>query len=389
MNIKKNAKGKWETRLSLGTDASGKRVQKYLSANTKQELRAKISEFEQAYANGEISARTVGKQRKYSISMLLEEYYAIHTPSLSLNTQRNYQSLLNCVTKHLGSYDINRISALDIEKYLRHLEREKDMKTSSINLRIVLFRAAFEYARQSGYTKNDAPLYVKRRKEKKDKRKLWDVDQLIHFLETAREYSPYWITFVLLAMSGARRNEIKALTWDCVDLDQGLIRIDKSISQLTATQKKQMGTDKTHHFTMPKTKRTRDIYLDEATIGEIKRWKAEQAETLMRIGERPEDNLVCTTTFGLYINDTLLRNEYLRLCKAAELEPIRIHDFRHMHATILLNNDTNIKVIQERLGHTSITTTMNIYSQVTEEKQRNAAESFSAQINKPKKRNVQ
>lgn len=389
MNMKKNDKGKWEVRLSLGTDVRGKRVQKYLSADTKQELRAKVSAFEQAYANGEIAASIHERRKTYTVRDLLDEYFEVHTPSLSINTRRNYRSLITCITKHLGTHDINRLTARHIEAYLTMLEWERGMKTSSINLRIVLFRAAFEYARQAGYAKNDAPLYLKRRKETKEKRVLWSVDELIRFLETARERSPYWITFVLLAMTGARRNEIKALTWDCVHLDEGYVHINKSIAQLSAAQRQESKTGKLHQFTPPKTKRNRDVYLDAGTLSELRRWRVEQAELLLRFGEKPEDNLVCTSTSGRYLNDTLLRTEYRRLCKRAGLTPMRIHDFRHMHATILLNNDTNIKVIQERLGHTSIATTMNIYSHVTEAKQRDAAESFRLQVDPKIKRNVQ
>lgn len=389
MNMKKNDKGKWEVRLSLGTDARGKRVQKYLSADTKQELRAKASAFEQAYANGEIASTVNERKTMRTISDLLDEYYEVHTPSLSINTRRNYQSLIACMKRHLGTHDINRLTARHLESYLSMLEKEKGMKTSSINLRIVLFRAAFDYAKQAGYTKNDAPMFLKRRKETKAKRNLWSVDELVRFLDTAREHSPYWITFVLLAMTGARRNEVKALTWDCVRIDEGYVHINKSIAQLTAAQKAEFRTDKLHHFTPPKTKRNRDIHLDPVTLSELQRWRIEQMELLLRFGEKPEDNLVCTTPFGKYLNDTLLRTEYRRICKQAELAPMRIHDFRHMHATILLNNDTNIKVIQERLGHTSIATTMNIYSHVTTEKQKDAANAFRLQIDREKKRNVQ
>lgn len=389
MNMKKNDKGKWEVRLSLGIDVRGKRVQKYLSADTKQALRAKVSAFETAYANGEIATSVHERRKAYTVTDLLNEYFEVHTPSLSINTRRNYRSLITCITKHLGTHDINRLTAMHIESYLTTLERERGMKTSSINLRIVLFRAAFEYARQAGYAKNDAPLYLKRRKETKVKRNLWTVDELIHFLDTAREHSPYWVTFVLLAMTGARRNEVKALTWDCIHLDEGYVHINKSVAQLTAAQRHESRTGKLHQFTPPKTKRNRDVYLDAGTLSELRRWRIEQAELLLRFGEKPEDDLVCTTPFGKYLNDTLLRTEYRRLCVRAGLTPMRIHDFRHMHATILLNNDTNIKVIQERLGHTSIATTMNIYSHVTEAKQRDAAESFRLHVDTKTKRNVQ
>lgn len=389
MNMKKNDKGKWGVRLSLGTDARGKRVQKYLSANTKQELRAKVSAFEQAYANGEIASTVNERKTIRTVSDLLDEYYEVHTPSLSINTRRNYQSLIACMKRHLGTHDINRLTARHLESYLSMLEKEKGMKTSSINLRIVLFRAAFDYARQAGYAKNDAPMFLKRRKETKVKRNLWTVDELVLFLDTAREHSPYWITFVLLAMTGARRNEVKALTWDCVHIDEGYVHINKSIAQLSLKQKEELRTDKLHHFTPPKTKRNRDIHLDLVTLNELQRWRIEQKELLLRFGEKPDDNLVCTTPFGKYLNDTLLRTEYRRICKQAGLDPMRIHDFRHMHATILLNNDTNIKVIQERLGHTSIATTMNIYSHVTTEKQKDAANAFRLQIDQEKNRNVQ
>ena len=388
MNMKKNDKGKWEVRLSLGTDARGKRVQKYLSADTKQALRAKASAFEQAYANGEIAA-TQSMKGKMTVSSLIAEYLFVHQDNFSINTKRNYEGLASCLNTHLGNYDVNRLKVQDIESYLKRVEEERKLKAASLNLRLRLLRSAYKYAHKVGHTKNEAPAHVEPRKRVKERHHLWDLDKLHRFLETARERSPYWIAFVLLVASGSRKNEIKALTWDCVNFDEGYIRINKSATQLNPSQREELRTDKLFHFTATKTGNSRDIYLDEETMHDLKRWRAEQAEMLLKLGERPEDDLVCTTRFGRYICNGKFHDEYRRLCKRADVTPMRIHDLRHLHATILINNEVNVKVVQDRLGHASVGTTLDIYSHVTTDKQKDAAVSFASQIRPNKNTNVQ
>jgi integrase len=388
MNMKKNDKGKWDVRLSLGTDARGKRVQKYLSADTKQELRAKASAFEQAYANGEIAVTSMDRG-KMTVQALLDEYLFVHADNFAINTKRNYGALADCITSHLGTYDVNRLTTRDVETYLKAVEAERSLKGTSLNQRARLLRSAYKYAHKVGYTKNEAVSHVESRKRVKERRHLWNLDKLHQFLDVARERSPYWVAFVLLVASGARKNEIKGLTWDCVNFEEGYIRINKSATQLSAKQQEELRTDKLFRFTPTKTGRDRDIYLDEGTLQDLKRWRVEQTEMLLKIGERPEDDLVCTTKFGRYICNGKFHDEYRRLCKRADVVPIRIHDLRHLHATILINDEVNVKVVQDRLGHASIGTTLDIYAHVTTDKQKDAATSFGAQLRPKKNANVQ
>jgi site-specific recombinase XerD len=103
--------------------------------------------------------------------------------------------------------------------------------------------------------------------------------------------------------------------------------------------------------------------------------KRQQAEQLLALGIRQtEDNLVCSRADGQPLQPQSLTHQFTRLIRRMnDLPLVRYHDLRHSHATTLLKNGVHPKIAQERLGHASITTTLDLYSHVTEIIQADAA----------------
>jgi integrase len=176
---------------------------------------------------------------------------------------------------------------------------------------------------------------------------------------------------VLLALAtGMRRGEVFALRWRNVDLDRGSLRVMESLEQ----------TKTGIRFKAPKTDRTRTITLPAFAIAELRRLKREQAEELFMLGVRQSgETLVCARADGLPLQPQSLTHQFTRLIgRIKELPRVRFHDLRHSHATQLLLTGVHPKVAQERLGHASITTTLDLYSHVTETMQSDAAQRLDA-----------
>jgi integrase len=181
----------------------------------------------------------------------------------------------------------------------------------------------------------------------------------------------YWPVLLALA-TGMRRGEILALRWRNVDLNGGCIRVVESLEQTKAGIR----------FKSPKNEKTRAVTLPLFAIDELCRHKREQAEALLRLGVRQTgETLVCARQDGEPHLPKSLTSEFIHILprlKLRDFPRVRFHDLRHTHATQLLMAGVHPKVAQERLGHSTIRVTLDLYSHVTTTMQEDAAAKIDA-----------
>jgi integrase len=152
-----------------------------------------------------------------------------------------------------------------------------------------------------------------------------------------------------------RRGEVLALRWKNVDLGQGTVRVVESLEETKAGIR----------FKSTKTDKGRAVLLPKFALEELRRW--EQAEKLLRLGVRQTgESLVCAREDGKPKYPNSLTHKFSYLVGRAGLPKVRFHDLRHSHATQLLASGVHPKIVQERLGHSTITVTMDLYSHVSE-----------------------
>jgi integrase len=120
----------------------------------------------------------------------------------------------------------------------------------------------------------------------------------------------------------------------------------------------------------------RAVTLPSFAIEELRQLKWQQAEEMLRLGVRQASHtLVCARPDGKPIQPRSLTHEFAKqVSRMKDLPRVRFHDLRHSHATQLLLSGVHPKVAQERLGHSTITTTLDLYSHVTDTMQSEAAE---------------
>jgi integrase len=170
--------------------------------------------------------------------------------------------------------------------------------------------------------------------------------------------------YVLVIQNGMRRGELLGLRWDDVDLDKGLLHVRQTLAPDGKS------------FSRPKTANgRRTLRLTSEAVEALRRHKAAQNEERLRQGSAWKDyGLVFCSTVGTPMNpDHLVKRSFKPLLERAALPQIPFHCLRHTFATLMMPNG-HPKVVQEMLGHSRISTTLDIYSHVSPQMQDEAVE---------------
>jgi integrase len=195
----------------------------------------------------------------------------------------------------------------------------------------------------------------------------WSADELRQFLASI-EHSDWYVPIYLAANTGMRRGEVLGLTWRNVDLDGARLIVDQQVQsvdyQASIADVKTTGSRRT-------------IDLDPRTVAVLTTWRDRPRPDR----KRPTANdFVFTHPDGGPIHPDLFSQTWSRLMEKSDVRRIRLHDLRHTHASILLKAGVPVKVVSERLGHSSPAFTMTVYQHVLPGMQADAAAAFGAAV---------
>ncbi len=217
--------------------------------------------------------------------------------------------------------------------------------------------------------------------DKEDNFKFYDKEELKLFFSCCEEDSAnsdnvLWITlFRLLAFSGMRKGEALALTWKDLDFNNETVSVSRTLTR---------GLENRLIIQTPKTATSkRIIVLDKITLAMLNNWRKRQARDFLKLGFNTmnEEQLIFPNTKNELMTPTKPDQKLDRIIKKNDLKRITIHGFRHTHCSLLFEAGASIKEVQDRLGHSDIQTTMNIYAHVTEKAKGETAHKFAAYVN--------
>lgn len=200
----------------------------------------------------------------------------------------------------------------------------------------------------------------------------WTGAELAAFLErtTHQRHHAAWH---LLAMTGLRRGEALALGWDAVDLEAGSVSVRRILTDVVAGEPV---------WSDPKTDRGRRlITLDTTTVAKLRAHRVAQAEERLAVGPGYRDlGLVFAMPDGRPVHPERFSREFVQTVARSGLPQIRLHDLRHTWASLALQAGVHPKVVQERLGHSNIAITLDIYSHLIPAMQTDAADRVAALV---------
>ena len=202
-------------------------------------------------------------------------------------------------------------------------------------------------------------------------------EQLVQFLKYLKQESNFkhYALFRLLAFSGMRKGEALALTWNDINFTSKEIRINKTLSS---------GENNRLFVQTPKTKSSiRTLKMDKITLDILEEWNKLQKQDYLKLGINTlkPNQLVFSNEDNKYLQPAMTRKWMIRIQDKYSLKKITTHGLRHTHCSLLFEAGASLKEVQERLGHSDIQTTMNIYTHVTEKAKDEAAQKFASYMN--------
>lgn len=225
---------------------------------------------------------------------------------------------------------------------------------------------ALEHARRMKLISMNVSSDVELPRQSQSEKQTLTPEQARLLLQKIREHRLEGLLTLALA-TGMREGELLGLRWSDVDLDNGRLRISRTLTYMTG-----------HGFVEgePKTVRgKRNIILPQFVVETMRRHRLSQLEKRLAAGNAWVDrDLVFPDEDGDFMVPVTLLRRFRRLLKEVGLPRIRFHDLRHSAATLLLGMGVPAKVVQELLGHSTISITMDVYSHVLPSMQRDAME---------------
>lgn len=298
-------------------------------------------------------------------------------PTKSPTTTKRYvEQVEKYIIPSLGKKKLQDLKSMDIQKFYNALAEksplsDKPLSPKSIkNIHMNLLASLGQAVKMDLIKKNPAEL-VELPKTKKYQAQVYDADEVQNLLESVMD-TDMEVPIALLVGLGLRRGEVLALRWQDVDFERGKVHIRRNMVKVGAEI----------IFKDPKTETSnREIEIPATLLKLLQRERKRYVANKLKMGIQFEDNdLIVCWDDGKLIKPDSLSQKFRRLTRDIGLKHIRLHDLRHTNATLMLTYGVNPKVAQQRLGHASISTTMDIYSHVTDKVEKEAADKLDKGI---------
>lgn len=362
------SKPNWKATVCLGYNSNGKKnIARKQGFKTKKEAEKWAADIVNKKHKG-FTAPTDGNVLfKDYINKWFDDY---KSKNISINTRVNYRSRIDIhIIPKLGSYKLNKISNAIIQDFYNSLINE-GMKPSSVKKIMDTLNGVFKYAQKSKLIYS-LPTDIEHQPMNKPKVEYWVKEEIDFYLDKIKNTHLY--TPILLEIfTGLRVGELCGLRWCDIDLNNKFLTVNNQViydrDLKTLVFSEILKTDTSHRkITLPK------ILIDHLT--DIKGDAAETDFVVLNLdGEmyNPRNlSMNFTRSISKYekpIDEVKNPRDYM------QLKQITFHALRHTHATLLLFNGENIKVISERLGHKNISTTLDTYTHVMDDMKNNTAE---------------
>lgn len=355
----------WYYILELGKDQNGKRIRKKKRGlKTEKEAKKALRKAEMLFDNNGYVEDDRTTLREF-MNYWLDNYAKIST------TPKTFEGYDYIIRKHLGPglglKKLSKLSPMDLQKYYTDKINEGMSAQSVKHHHRLLSKILKDAVLWQKINRNVATLAKPPKPQKVEMRTL-DPKQVSTLLSVAKESEVYYPVIFTAVHTGLRRGEILGLRWQDVDLKNGVLYVQQTLQSVS-----KLGLV----FKPPKSGKGRPVKMTGQHLNLLKQINNEQNQNKLLYGpDYNKKDLVFIQVNGNPIQPSELTREYKKILKKACLPSIRFHDLRHTHATLMLQKGIHPKIVAERLGHSSIKITLDIYSHVLPNMQEEAVSLF-------------
>lgn len=386
----------WESQVTVGYHpGTGRQIRKAFTGKTQKEVREKMQA-----AAAEIQSGNYFEPAKMTIEEWANIWLDEYCGDKKYATAKHYRA--QCVTHiipALGAVKLAKLTTPQVQKFYNELGKtgkttsRKDKKTGKTiitrsplstksikNIHCILSKC-LNTAVEVGYIRDNPAARAKLPKvERKEINPLTD-EQVKAFLKLL-EGNELEHLYKTILFTGLRESEAVGLTWDCVDFERGVLKINKQL------QKRPL-VDGGYTFASLKNDKTRMLTVPPFVIETLKARQTQQLQDRFNAGDlwqgfqsakEQKKSLVFTTKLGAPWNPKVIYLRYKKLAEQIDATESRVHDLRHTYAVLSLQNGDDVKTVQGNLGHATAAFTLDVYGHVSEKMKEDSAARMEAYI---------
>ena len=379
--IKKDGSKVYRASVYLGVDqVTGKKVKTKVTGRTQKEVKLKAIQEKIGFQKDGCTRFKASSIENYQ--ELADLWWESYKHTVKPNTKINVKRILkNHVLPLFGAYKLNKLTTPLIQSIVNNLVDKTNKGEEGAFLYYDSIHALNKRILQYGVTMQAIPSNPARdvvlprntQKAKRQKVKHFDNEELKKFLGYLDNldlkkfrYCYENTLYKFLLATGCRINEALALSWSDIDLENAVVHITKTLNYKQETNS-------------PKSKASyRDLDIDQATVTMLKAYKIRQIQEAWKIGKT--ETVVFSDFIHEYPNNRTLQTRLRTHFKRANVTNIGFHGFRHTHASLLLNSGIPYKELQHRLGHSTLSMTMDIYSHLSKESAKKAVSFYETAL---------
>jgi len=354
---------KYEYRIKYVDPATGKVKEKSKRGfNSPKEAKLAALEVEKKLFLGDVDFI---KNSNITVKEWIEQYFEIYGTQLRIATlETRKRKLYKHLIPELGNYKLQKLTRMHYQRFIN--KKLEVMKESTVKTLHGMFMTVVNKAVEVGIIdKNKFKGISVSKGDEEEKIKFLTKEQVQKLMEIAKAHKnkdfDKYMAILILLRTGMRKGELLALTWKDIDFKNKLITINKT----------------RNHFGSfpPKTKKSnRIISIDNYLTKELKSFQTWQKKNKLKSKSYQENDYVIVDELGIPYDEWKLNRILVSMCKKANLPQIGPHALRHTHAVMLLESGVDIKTVSDRLGHTTIQMTADVYLHVSRKQEVEAME---------------
>lgn len=313
-------------------------------------------------ARNAVNRGTYVAPQDLTVGSYLDQWVEAHSVELKPSTAKTYRDNIERYLKpalgheRLQSLSPDRLSILFRDMHTSGGKGGKALSARTVEFARAVLRRAMSDAVVNRLVEVNPVVGSKLpKRDGKPQHTTWTGAQLKTFLDAVAEERlfPLW---QLAAATGMRRGELMALRWEHVDLEAGMVSVERSATQLSGKRV----------TTTPKNHERRRVAIDTHTVAVLRSWRKQQAAERLAWGQAYQDTegLVFTQENGTPVLPDYVTKAFGRAQKGIEGPRLVLHELRHTHATLLLRDRVPMHIVAKRLGHKDPSVTLNVYADV-------------------------